>query len=326
MQWSGKRVLVTGAGGFMASHLIPRLIELGADVRALCRYTSSGNIGLLELMPRNERPEIVFGDLRDAHAVLSAARGVDAVMHLGAVISVPYSRVHPAEVIETNVTGSLNVLMAARETEAMVLIVSTSETYGTAAYVPIDEDHPPQGQSPYAASKIAQDKIAESFWCSYNLPVAVVRPFNTYGPGQSARAFIPACIIQALGRGEVHVGYQEPTRDFTYVSDTVEGFIKAIECDCMWGKVANLCTGVEISVGDLARKICELVGADSPIIEEEERKGPAESEVWRLLGDNRRAKELMGWEPSVSLDEGLQMTVDWVRQHIDRYDPWRYAV
>ncbi len=326
MQWSGKRVLVTGAGGFMGSHLVPRLMELGAEVRALCRYTSSGSLGLLELIPREERPEIVFGDLRDTHAVLSAARGEDVIMHLGAVISVPYSRIHPAEVIDTNVTGSLNVLMAAREVGAQVLIVSTSETYGTARRVPIGEDHPPQGQSPYAASKIAQDKIAESFWCSYNLPIAVVRPFNTYGPGQSARAFIPACIVQALERGEVHMGYQEPTRDFTYVTDTVEGFIRAIECDRMWGQVANLCTGVEVSVGDLARRICELIGGDIPIIEEKEREGPAESEVWRLLGDNSRAKELTGWAPTVALEEGLRLTIDWIREHIERYDPWRFAV
>jgi len=324
MTWSTSKVLVTGAGGFIGSHLVARLMELGAETTAFCRYTSSGKPGLLDLLPREGRPEVIFGDLRDADAIRGAVQGKHVVFHLGALIAIPYSYVHPREFVESNVVGTLNVLTAARESEAKVVHTSTSEVYGTAQTVPIAETHPLVGQSPYSASKIGADKLVESFGLSFDVPVATVRPFNTYGPGQSARAFIPSCITQALVRQEVHMGHAEPTRDLTYVTDTVEGFIKAVECDRVWGQTINLGTGTGISMGDLAGKIVALLGGDIPLVLDEERKRPNPSEVWRLVSDNRRARELMGWEPRVSLDEGLARTIEWIRAHLDRYDPWRY--
>jgi NAD dependent epimerase/dehydratase len=326
MTWSTTKVLVTGAGGFIGSHLAVRLMELGAETAAFCRYTSSGKPGLLDLLPRDSRPQIIFGDLRDADAIREAVRGKDMVFHLGALIAIPYSYVHPREFVDSNVLGTLNVLMAAREFGAQVVHTSTSEVYGTAQTTPISEAHPLVGQSPYSASKIAADKLAESFFLSFDVPVATVRPFNTYGPGQSARAFIPSCVTQALVRREIHMGHAEPTRDLTYVADTVEGFIKAVECDRLWGQTANLGTGTEVSMGDLARQIVTLIGGNIPVVVDEERKRPDPSEVWRLVSDNRRARELLGWEPRVSLDDGLSRTIEWIRAHLDRYDPWRYEL
>jgi NAD dependent epimerase/dehydratase len=326
MDWTSTKALVTGAGGFIGSRLAARLMELGAEVTAFCRYTSSGKPGLLELLPREQRPEVVLGDLRDCDAVRDAAKGKDVVFHLGALIAIPYSYLHMREVVETNVLGTLNVLVAAREAGARVVHTSTSEVYGTAQTVPISEAHPTVGQSPYSASKIGADKLAESFHLSFAVPVATVRPFNTYGPGQSARAFIPSCIAQALVRREIRIGHTEPTRDLTYVSDTVEGFIAAVECDRAWGQTINLGTGTEISMGDLVARIRDLIDPSLPIIAEDERKRPEASEVWRLVSDNRRAREVMGWQPTVSLDDGLRETIAWITDHLDLYDPWRYAV
>jgi NAD dependent epimerase/dehydratase len=251
--WAGRRVLVTGAGGFIGSHLVERLVGLGARVRAFVRYNSRNDPGLLKLLPGAtfQQVEIVAGDLRDAEAVAQASEGVEVVFHLGALIAIPYSYLHPQEVVETNVMGTLNVLMAARRHGVgRVVHTSSSEVHGTARYVPIDEEHPLQGQSPYSASKIGADKVAESFYCAYDLPVATIRPFNTYGPRQSARAVIPTIITQALGRDRICLGDLTPTRDFTFVQDTVEGFLLVAESPKAVGQEFNLGYDSEISIGD----------------------------------------------------------------------------
>ena len=324
-----KTVLVTGAGGFIGSHLVEALAAKGHRVRAFVRYNGRGDTGLLRDLPRETRDqiEVIYGDLRDSHAVFEAARGVDTIYHLGALIAIPYSYVHPRETIETNVTGTLNVLEAAREHGVRrVVHTSTSEVYGTARFVPITEEHPLQGQSPYSASKIGADKIVESFHLSFGLPVVTVRPFNTYGPRQSARAVIPATIVQALTQPVVRLGDLRPTRDLNFVTDTVDGFLRAAEAEQAIGRTINLANRSEISIGDLARKIIAIVGRDVPIESDTSRLRPATSEVFRLYGDNTLARELLGWEPRVSLDEGLRRTVEWVAQHLDRYDPTRYQV
>ncbi len=337
MNWRGKRVLVTGAGGFIGSHLTERLLELGAQVRAFVRYNSRHDPGLLALLPPSlysparggpegeAALELVWGDLRDSEAVSQAMEGVEVVFHLGALIAIPYSYLHPREVVETNVLGTLNVLLAARRHRpARVVHTSTSEVYGTARRVPIDESHPLQGQSPYSASKIGADKLAESFYCTYDLPVATLRPFNTYGPRQSARAVIPTIITQALAGDEVRLGALHPTRDFTFVSDTVDGFLRAAGSLRAVGQTVNLGAGGEISIGDLAAKIIELVGRDVPVVTEEQRLRPERSEVERLWADNRRAWELLNWRPQVSLDEGLRCTIAWIRDNLDRYRLGKY--
>ena len=337
MNWRDKRVLITGAGGFIGSHLTERLAELGARVRAFVRYNSRRDPGLLALLPPPLYPparggieggaalELIWGDLRDAEAVAEAMDGVEVVFHLGALIAIPYSYLHPREVVETNVLGTLNVLMAARcHRLARVVHTSTSEVYGTARRVPIDEEHPLQGQSPYSASKIGADKLVESFHCAYGRPVATLRPFNTYGPRQSARAVIPTIITQALTGDEVRLGALHPTRDFTFVGDTVDGFLRAAGSPRAVGQIINLGADSEITIGDLAAKIIALVGRDVPIVTEEQRLRPARSEVERLWADNRKARELLGWRPQVSLDEGLRRTIAWIRDHLDRYRPGEY--
>jgi len=329
MDWKNKRVLVTGAGGFIASHLVERLVAEGASVRAFVRYNSRGDVGLLRFIPPEvfSRIEIIPGDLRDAEAIRSAARDVDTIFHLGALIAIPYSYIHPREVIETNVMGTLNVLMAARGTSVRrVVHTSTSEVYGTAHYVPIDEAHPLQGQSPYSASKIGADKIAESYYRAYNLPVVTLRPFNTYGPRQSARAVIPTIITQALTCGEVHLGSLEPSRDFTYVSDTVEGFIQVAVAENILGEEINLGTETTITIGELAEKIFGMIGKTPKVITESQRVRPEKSEVMKLHASNRKARELIGWQPVVSLDEGLGKTYAWITGHIDLYRPTQYTV
>ena len=322
MNWKGKKVLVTGAGGFIGSHLTEQLVELGAQVRAFVRYNSRNDWGLIEELPMDIRNElaVVAGDLKDPGAVRNVVKDTEIVFHLGALIAIPYSYINPGDVVQTNVIGSLNILNASKEYGVEKIIhTSTSEVYGTAQYVPIDEKHPLQAQSPYAASKIGADKLAESFHLSYNLPVAIIRPFNTYGPRQSARAVIPTIITQALSKDEVRLGAMHPTRDFTYMEDTVEGFIKIAESPKSIGEVINIGFGKEISIGDLADKIVSLTGRNVEITFDATRIRPEKSEVDRLLADNSKAKELLQWEPKISMDEGLRKTIEWISEHINIY-------
>lgn len=327
--WSSKRVLITGAGGFIASHLAERLVESGARVRAFVRYNSRGDPGLLRLVPEPafQQIEVIAGDLRDLLAVKAAMHGAEVVFHLGALIAIPYSYKHPAEVVETNVTGTLNVLMSALELGVnKVVHTSTSEVYGTALRVPIDESHPLQGQSPYSASKIGADKLAESFFRSFELPVVTLRPFNTYGPRQSGRAVIPTIITQALTQEVVRLGNLDARRDLTYVTDTVDGFVKAGESPDVIGETINLGTGFEIRIGDLAQEIIDLIGKPVEIQVEHARLRPEKSEVQRLLSDNRLAKDRLGWSPSIPLLEGLQRTIDWIESHLELYRPSIYQL
>lgn len=324
--WRGKKVLVTGAGGFIPSHLVEYLLNAGAQVRAFVRYTSRSDAGFLKEITDRSHLEVVAGDLRDYAAVDQAVKGSEIVFHLGALISIPYSYFHPVEVIETNVNGTLNVLIACHKYgPGKIVHTSTSEVYGTAITVPISEAHPLQGQSPYSASKIGADKLAESFFCAYSLPVVTVRPFNTYGPRQSARAVIPTIISQALTRDVIHLGNLDTRRDFTYVADTVRGFIQAAEADNVNGETLNLGTGIELSIGDLAEKIIQLSGRQVRIETEQQRLRPEKSEVMRLLSDNRFARERIGWQPEVVLEDGLTKTIRWIEQHLEWFDPDRYV-
>lgn len=314
--------MITGAGGFIGSHLTERLVRMGADVRAFVRYNSRNDPGFLhDLAPEiQSQIEIIGGDLRDSNAVQQAVEGMDLVFHLGALIAIPYSYQHPREVVETNVNGTLNVLLASREQGTPRLIhTSTSEVYGTAQRVPIDEAHPLQGQSPYSASKIGADKLAESFYRSYGLPVVTVRPFNTYGPRQSARAVIPTIITQALTQDVIHLGSLDTRRDFTYVADTVSGFIQAAQADGVEGETYNLGTGSEVTIGELVEKVFAITGRPVQVHTDQQRLRPEKSEVMRLLSDNRLARQRLSWEPITTLEEGLQETVRWIEQHLYRY-------
>ncbi|NLX11685.1 MAG: SDR family NAD(P)-dependent oxidoreductase [Chloroflexi bacterium] len=325
---AGKHALVTGAAGFIGSHLVEMLVREGVQVRAFVRYNSGRRTGTLDLLPADVRQnvEVYYGDLRDREAVQQAAQGVDQIYHLGAVITIPYSYQHPREVVDVNVTGTLNVLLAARDLGTpQVMLTSTSEVYGTAQVEPIDEQHPLHPQSPYAASKVAQDALAISFHAAYDLPVRIVRPFNTFGPRQSARAVIPTIISQALTRDEVRLGALHPTRDLTYVTDTCRGFLLAAESTAAIGRPVNLGTGRSITIGELAELAIRLVGRDVTLTTDAQRIRPEKSEVARLRSDNRLAKELIGWEPQVSLEAGLQRTIDWIRDHLHLFDPERYA-
>jgi NAD dependent epimerase/dehydratase len=329
MLWQGKRVLVTGAGGFIGSHLVERLLELGAEVHAFVRYNSRNDVGLLKLLPSEmqRKMKVTSGDLRDAQALEQATRGIEVLFHLGALIAIPYSYLHPLEVIETNVLGTFNVLSAARKNGVSKFVhTSTSEVYGTARYVPISEAHPLQGQSPYSASKIGADKIAESFYRSFDLPVATIRPFNTYGPRQSARAVIPTIITQTLTGDEIRLGSLRPTRDFTFVKDTVEGFLRVAESTRTVGEEMNIGSDHEISIGALAQKIIEIVGRSVRVVEESQRLRPEKSEVQRLWADTQKARELLGWSPQTSLDDGLRQTVAWISQNLERYKPGQYEI
>ncbi len=320
--WADKKVLVTGAGGFIGSHLVERLAGEGASVRAFVRYNSRADAGLLKLAPPEilSRIELIGGDLRDSDAVRKAVEGCRIVFHLGALISIPYSYYHPVEVAETNLMGTLNVLLACRDLGVERLIhTSTSEVYGTAQRVPIDEAHPLQGQSPYSASKIGADKLAESFFCAFSVPVVTVRPFNTFGPRQSARAVIPTIITQVLARQSIRLGNLETTRDFTYVDDTVSGFLCAAQKEGIEGMTFNLGTGSEIAIGVLARTIIEKIGAPVSVELDPERLRPEGSEVMRLLSDNSRARSQLGWRPEVGLDEGLNRTIAWIRENLGNY-------
>ncbi len=333
MDWKDRTILVTGAGGFIGSQLVEALLSEGARVRAFVRYNSRGDPGLLRELPPpagggpgwGARLDIIPGDLRDADAVHAALRDCEAVFHLGALISIPYSYRHPRAVAEVNFMGTLNVLMACRDLKIPRLVhTSTSEVYGTARRAPIDEEHPLQGQSPYSASKIGADKLAESFYCAYNLPVVTVRPFNTFGPRQSARAVIPTIITQALTNNVIRLGNVDTTRDFTFVSDTVRGFMLAAATVGVEGGVYNLGTGQEIRIGEVAEQVARKIGKSVQIEVETQRLRPEKSEVMRLISDNRLAREKLGWSPQVGFEDGLDQTIAWIRDHQDLYHPGRY--
>ena len=328
MNLKNQTVLVTGGGGFIGSRLCERLVQSGATVRAFVRYTSRAEIGLLRFLEPDilKKVEIIRGDLRDFSAVAQAFRGVDIVFHLGALISIPYSYVHPVETVQTNVLGTLNILEACRKSGAKLVHTSTSEVYGTALRVPIDEDHPLQGQSPYSASKIGADKLVESYFRSFGLPTMTVRPFNTYGPGQSTRAVIPTIITQALAGGVVRLGNLDAIRDFTYLDDTVEGFLLTAQADTWNGETYNLGSGEEISIGAIAALIFRLMGKQAEIQLEKNRLRPEKSEVLRLISDNRKAKLELGWQPTVGMEEGLQRTIRWIGEHLDLYQPEEYGL
>ena len=313
------KVLVTGADGFIGSHLTEELVKKGYEVRAFTYYNSFGTWGWLDMMPAEilKSVEIFSGDIRDPNGVRMAVKGVEEIFHLAALIAIPFSFHSPDSYVDTNIKGTLNVLQAARDYDTSnVLITSTSEVYGTAQYVPIDEKHPYQGQSPYSATKIGADRLAESFYRSFETPISIVRPFNTYGPRQSARAVIPTIISQLLaGKKEIKLGALSPTRDFNYVKDTVAGFISIAESDRTIGEEINIATQNEISIGELASEIISQINPDARIICEEERLRPEKSEVNRLLGSNEKIKRLTGWRPQYSLKEGLQKTIDWVKEN-----------
>ena len=312
------RVLVTGAGGFIGSAVCEQLVESGHSVRAFVRYTSHDSLGALAFVADDIRSqiEVVNGDLRDPQAVNDAARGHDVILHLGAIISIPYSYVRPREVVESNVLGTLNVLDAARQHDATrVVVTSTSEVYGTALSATINEHHPLQGQSPYSASKIGADKLAESYFRSFGTPVVTLRPFNTYGPRQSPRAVIPTIISQALKGGPLRLGSLTPTRDFTYVADTARGFELAATVSGIEGETIHLGTGREVSIGEVVDLVAEVLGEPLEVIHEEARERPPASEVMRLLSDPSNAAARLGWSPQITLEEGLRRTANWLRDN-----------
>jgi UDP-glucose 4-epimerase len=324
--WNGRKVLVTGAGGFIGSHLAEALVRSGAHTRAFCRYTSQNSCGWLDTSEVRSEIEFFHGDIRDAESVALAMRDVETVFHLAALIAIPYSYDAPHSYVETNIIGTMNVLNAARALGAeRVVHTSTSEVYGTAQYVPIDEDHPLQGQSPYSATKIGADKIAESYYRSFGTPVVTVRPFNTYGPRQSARAVIPAIITQALERDEIKLGNLLPTRDLNFVTDTVQGVLAVAAAPNVLGQVINLGSGQEISVGDLAKMICDIVGCDLAIRTEPERIRPDASEVERLCADTLKVRRLVSWQPVYTLRQGLTETVNWIRDNLKRFRIGEYV-
>lgn len=329
MTWSGKQVLVTGAGGFIGSHLTEKLVELGAKTRALVHYNSRNYWGQIENLPEKTRNEIevITGDIQDPFSVQKAVHGCDTVFHLAALIAIPYSYQAPSMYVDTNVRGTLNIMQAClTERVQKIVHTSTSETYGTAIYTPIDEKHPLQGQSPYSASKIGADKIAESYYLSFNLPVATIRPFNTYGPRQSARAVIPTIISQALTGKSVKLGSLSPVRDLNYVKDTAAGFIKIAESEKSVGEVINIGHGKGITIGELAEKIFSLMGKEVEIISDDQRVRPENSEVLKLICANEKAERLANWKPAYSLDQGLTETIEFIKNNMQMYKPEIYNV
>jgi len=323
-----KRILVTGAGGFIGSHVAELLVQEGFAVRAFVHYNARGTWGWLEESPCKSALEVVSGDVRDFDAVQRALRGCDAVFHLAALIGIPYSYVSPLAYVRTNIEGTYNVLEAARILgTGQVLVTSTSETYGTAQYVPIDEQHPAVGQSPYSATKIAADQLAVSYYRSFNLPVKIVRPFNTYGPRQSARAVIPTIITQILsGMRALHLGNLAPTRDLTFVKDTARGFLEIYKAEGLAGEATNIGMNSEISIGELARTIAGLMNVEISIDTEEQRVRPAMSEVERLWCNNAKICTRTNWRPAYTLEQGLMETIAWLRQHVELYKPGQYTV
>jgi NAD dependent epimerase/dehydratase len=327
--WPALRVLLTGAGGFIGSHLAERLVHAGAHVRAFVHYNSRNDRGLLEDVNDDVQAamEIVLGDLTDATTVRRAVADCQLVFHLGALIAIPYSYQAPRHFIDTNVIGTLNVLQACLEEGVLKVVhTSTSETYGSARYTPMDEHHPLQGQSPYAASKIAADKLAESFYCSFNLPVATMRPFNTFGPRQSARAVIPTIISQALAGDTVRLGALTPVRDFTFVEDTVAAFMKVAEVPDTVGQVVNIGTGQGVTVGDVANMVLSMCSEPKHVIADQERFRPAKSEVLQLVCNNTKAKALLGWEPQYTFLQGLQKTFTYVKDQMHLYKPHTFTL
>ena len=330
MKIKGKKVLVTGGDGFIGSHLVEELVRQGAKVTALVMYNSQNKIGNLEFVPREilKEVKILSGDIGDGGTVKQAVKDQAVVFHLAALIAIPYSYLAPEAYVMTNVMGTLHVLQACREfgVEKMVH-TSTSETYGSARYTPIDEKHPLQAQSPYSATKIGADKLAESYFCSFNLPVATIRPFNTYGPRQSARAVIPTIICQALaGKAEVRLGSIFPIRDLNYVKDTVDGYLKIAETESTCGEVINIGHGQGIAIGDLAQKILDLIESRARIISETGRVRPEKSEVNQLVCDYTKARELLAYQPRYSLEEGLKETIKFIRDHLALYRPEEYSI
>ncbi len=320
---------MTGAGGFIGGHLVERLVRDGAKVRALVRYNSRNERGTLDWMdPEAVRDvEAVLGDLRDAESVSAAVKGVEVVFHLGAQIAIPYSYVNPRDYVETNVTGTLNVALAAQAHGVQRLVqTSTSEVYGTARQVPITEDHPLEPGSPYAATKVAADKLIDSFHRSFDLPAVVLRPFNTYGPHQSARAVIPTIISQALAGDELRLGSLDPRRDLTFVTDTVDGFVRAATSDAAIGRTVQLGTNHDVSVGDIVTTVGELLGKELRVTQDPARVRPENSEVMRLISSPALAQELLGWEPTVPLDEGLRRTIEWIEKSRGRFRTEQYVI
>jgi dTDP-glucose 4,6-dehydratase len=325
-----RRVLVTGAAGFVGSHLVERLVEGGYRVRCFVRYTSVPRHGWLDDLPPGvlDALEVVVGDLRDREAVQQAVTSIDVIFHLGALVGIPYSYLHPREVVETNVIGTLNVLMAAREASVgRIVHMSTSEVYGSAQYAPMDERHPLHAQSPYAASKIGAEKLVESFHASYGVHAVIVRPFNIFGPRQSARAVIPSLITQALKGPDLKLGNAATTRDFTFVTDTVEALVRAAESECAPGRIFNVGSGHDISIGDLARTIVRLTGrGEAELQREASRVRPDASEVQRLVADSSLAQGTLGWKPRVTLEDGLRTTIAWIGANLERYRVGRYEI
>ena len=323
-------VLVTGADGFIGSHLTEELVKKGEKVKAFCYYNSFGTLGWIDTLPKEIRSEIeVFmGDIRDPNGVRCAMEGQDVVYHLAALIAIPFSYHSPDSYVDTNIKGTLNVLNAARQVGTKrLLVTSTSEVYGTAQYVPIDEKHPYQGQSPYSATKIGADRLAESFYRSFDLPVTIVRPFNTYGPRQSGRAIIPTIITQLLaGQTEIKLGSLTPTRDFNYVKDTANGFMTIADCDAAIGQELNIATGIEHSIGDLANELIAQINPNAKIVCEAERLRPEKSEVNRLLGDSTKLRELTGWAPQYTFEQGLAATIEFLRGNLDQYKVGQYIL
>lgn len=328
MKLKGKKILITGAGGFIGSHLVEKMVEAGAEVTAFLRYNSQNRWGWLDESPYRKEIKIYSGDIRDYDSVKNALNKMDVIFHLAALIGIPYSYISPLAYLKTNVEGTYNLLQAAREVGAeKVILTSTSEVYGTARYVPIDETHPLQPQSPYSASKISADALGLSFYNSFKLPVVVARPFNTFGPRQSARAIIPTIITQILnGRKQIALGNLSPTRDLNYVKDTVNGFLKVGECDELIGETVNIGSGREISIGELFRLISSMLQVEVEPVADKERIRPQSSEVERLLCENSKIKRFTGWQPEYSLEEGLRETIEWYKRKLGLYKPEVYNV